>query len=166
LKVFEVEFEFGSALFKDGGLAALQRPAFDRHLRTSGQWLDADGFVVKVVEPALEGFDFGFAHLGGAFVPEEEAHEARREVDRVAALGLDVDEEVAAEQGLVDPLRAVAPAAFDALRGAVDFVALLAQAVGQLFFPAGLCVNHQPSSAVGRGLASDLFLAAGYWLNQ
>ena len=118
--------------------------------------------MVKVIEPALEGVDFGFAHLGRAFVPEEKAHKPGREVDRVAALGLDVDEDVAAEQGLVDPLGAVAPAALDALRGAVDGEALGGELVGQLFFPAGLCVNHEPSSAVGRGLASDLFLVAGF----
>jgi len=104
--------------------------------------MDANRLVVKVVEPTLEGFNFGFAHLGGAFVPEEEAHEPRREVDRVAALGLDVDEDVAAEQGLVDPLGAVAPAALDALRGAVDGESLSGELVGELFFPAGLGVNH------------------------
>ncbi len=119
--------------------------------------------MVKVVEPTFESVDFGFANLGGALVPEQEAHEARREVYRIAALWLNVDEDVAAEQGLVDPLGAVAPAALDALRGAVDREALGGELVGQLFFPAGLGVNHQPSSAVGRGLASDLFLAAGFW---
>ena len=98
--------------------------------------------MVKLVEPAFEGVDFGFAHLSGAFVPEEEAHEPRREVDRVAALRLDVDEDVAAEQGLVDPLGAVAPAALDALRGAVDGEALGGELVGQFFFPAGLGVSY------------------------
>ena len=98
--------------------------------------------MVKVVEPALEGVDFGFAHLGGTLVPKEKAHEARSEVDRVAALGLDVDEDVAAEQRLVDPLRAVAPAALNALRGAVDGEALGGELVGQFFFPAGLGVDH------------------------
>ena len=37
LQVFEVEFEFGSALLEDGGAATLQRSAFDRYVRTSCQ---------------------------------------------------------------------------------------------------------------------------------
>ncbi len=124
--------------------------------------LHRDGFVVKVVEPALEGVDFGFAHLSGLLVPEEEAHESGREVHRVTALGLHVNEDVAAEQGLIDPLAAVAPATFDTLRRTVDGEALLRELVGQLLLPAGLGINHQPSSADGRGLASDLFLVAGF----
>ena len=98
--------------------------------------------MVKVIEPAFEGIDFGIAHLGGLLVPEHEAHEPRREVDRVAALGLHVNEDVAAEQGLVDPLGAVAPAALDALRGAVDREALLGELVGQFFLPARLGVGY------------------------
>ena len=119
--------------------------------------------MVKIIEPALEGVDFGFAHLSGALVPKQEAYESGREVHRVAALGLHVNEDVAAEQGLVDPLGAVAPAALDALRGAVDGKALGGELVGQFFFPAGLGVNHQPSAAVGN---AGLFLVAGYWFNQ
>jgi len=118
--------------------------------------------VIKIVEPTLESVDFGFAHLSGLLVPEEEAYESGREVDRVAALGLHMNEDVAAEQGLVDPLGAVAPAALDALGGAVDGEALGGELVGQFFLPAGFGINHQPSSAVGRGLASDLFLVAGF----
>ena len=98
--------------------------------------------MIKVIEPALEGFDFGFAHLGGLLVPKQEAHESGREVNRVAALGLHVNEDVAAEQGLVDPLAAVAPAALDALGGAVDGEALLRELVGQFFLPAGFGVGY------------------------
>ncbi len=115
--------------------------------------LHADGLVTKVVEPALEGGDFFVAHDRGALVPKEEAHEPRREVDRVAALRFKVNEDVAAEQGLVDPLAAVAPAALDALRGAIDLKALGGELVGELFFPAGLGVDHEPSLAVGLHLS-------------
>ena len=142
LKVLEQEFEFGSALLKDDALATLKGSTLHVYFGSGRNGLHRDGFVVKVVEPALEGFDFGFAHLGGLLVPEEEAHESGREVDRVAALGLHVNEDVAAEQGLVDPLGAVAPAALDALGGAVDREALLRELVGQLLLPAGLGVHH------------------------
>ena len=98
--------------------------------------------MIKVVEPALEGFDFGFAHLSGLLVPKQEAYESGREVHRVAALGLHVNEDMAAEQGLIDPLAAVAPATFDALRGAVDGEALLRELFGQLLLPARLGVHH------------------------
>ncbi len=98
--------------------------------------------MVKVVEPALKGGDFFVAHDRGALVPKEEAHESRREVDGVAALRLQVNEDVAAEQGLVDPLGSVAPAALDALRGTVDLKALGGELVGELFFPARLGINH------------------------
>ena len=53
-----------------------------------------------------------------------------------------MNEDVAAEQGLVDPLGAVAPAALDALRGAVDGEALLRELVGQLLLPAGFGVGY------------------------
>ncbi len=114
--------------------------------------LHADGLVVKVVEPAAQGGDLFVAHDRGALVPKEEAHEPRREVDRVAALRLQVNEDVAAEQGLIDPFGAVAPAALDALRGAVDLKALGGELVGELFFPAGFGVDDEPGrSAWGAG---------------
>ncbi len=49
---------------------------------------------------------------------------------------------VAAEQGLVDPLGAVAPAALDTLCGAVDLKALGGELVGELYFPAGFGVGY------------------------
>ena len=98
--------------------------------------------MIKVVEPAPQRVDFGIAHHGGALVPKQEAHKSGREIDGVASLGLNMHKDVAAEQGLVDPLRAVAPAAFDALGGAVDGEALGGELVGQLLLPAGLGVNH------------------------
>ena len=142
MKVLENEFEFGSALLKYDAFTALKGSTLQLYLGSWRNDLHRDGFVVKVVEPALEGFDFGFAHLGGLLVPEEEAYESGREVDRVAALGLHVNEYVAAEQGLIDPLRAVAPAALDALGGAVDGEALSGELVGKFFLPAGFGVNH------------------------
>ena len=119
----------------------------------SGQvGLHPDGLVVKVVEPAAQGGDFFVAYDRGALVPKEEANEPGREVDRLASLRFKVNEDVAAEQGLVDPLGAVAPAALDALRGAVDLKALGGELVGEFFFPAGLGVDHEPSlSAWGAG---------------
>jgi len=51
---------------------------------------------------------------------------------------------VAAEQGLVDPLAAVAPAALDTLCGAVDLKALGGELIGELFFPAGFGVDNKP----------------------
>ena len=98
--------------------------------------------MIKVVEPAPERVDFGIAHHSRPLVPKQEAHKSGREVHRVAALGLHVNEDMAAEQGLVDPLRAVAPTALDALGGAVDGEALGGELVGQLLLPAGLGVNH------------------------
>jgi hypothetical protein len=53
-----------------------------------------------------------------------------------------VNEDVAAEQGLIDPLAAVAPTALNALRGAVDGEALLRELVGKFLFPAGLCIGY------------------------
>jgi hypothetical protein len=53
-----------------------------------------------------------------------------------------VNKDVAAEQGLVDPLGSVAPAALDALRGAVNLKALGGELVGEFFFPAGFGVGY------------------------
>ncbi len=100
--------------------------------------------MVKVVQPAAQGGDFFVAHDRGALVPKEEAHEPRREVHRVAALRLQVHEDVAAEQRLVDPLAAVAPATLDTLRGAVDLKALGGELVGEFFLPARFGVNDEP----------------------
>ena len=52
--------------------------------------------------------------------------------------------DVAAEQGLVDPLAAVAPAALDALGGAIDREALGGELVSQLLLPAGFGVDDEP----------------------
>jgi len=98
--------------------------------------------MIKVVEPAPERVDFGITHHRGALVPKKETYESGREVNRVAALGLEVHKDVAAEQGLVNPFDAVAPSALDALGGAVDGEALGGELVGQLLLPAGLGVNH------------------------
>ena len=104
--------------------------------------LHTDSLVVKVVKPAAQCGNFFVAHDRGALVPKEEAHEPRREVDRVAALRLQINEDVAAEQGLVDPLGSVAPAALDTLCGAVDFKALGGELISELFFPAGFGVGY------------------------
>jgi hypothetical protein len=53
-----------------------------------------------------------------------------------------VNEDVAAKQGLINPLRAVAPAAFDALGGAVDGEALGGELVGKFFLPAGFGIGY------------------------
>lgn len=98
--------------------------------------------MIKIVEPTLEGVDFGITHHSGALVPKQEANKSGREIDSIAALGLEVHKDVAAEQGLVDPLRAVAPTALDALGGAVDGEALGGELVGQLLLPAGFGIGY------------------------
>ena len=106
-------------------------------------------FLSVVVEPTLEGFNFFGSNLCGPFEPEEEANKAWDEVHGIAALRVDLNEDVGGEERLLNPLPAVAPALFHALGGTVDGVAGLMKAFGQFLFLPGLGVNHQPGELLG-----------------
>ena len=112
-----------------------------------------DPFGFKIIEPALEGFNFFGSYPSGPFEPEKEAHEAWDEVNRITAFRINLNEDVGGEERLFYPLPTVAPALFHALGGTIDRVAGLLEAFGQVLFLAGLGVNHQPGKLV--------FLAGG-----
>ena len=120
-----------------------------------------DPFRIKIIEPALEGFNLFGSNLSRAFEPEKEAHKAWDEVNGVSALRIDLNENVGSKERLLYPLPAVAPALFDALCGTVDRVAGLLEAFGQLLFLAGLGVYNQPGKL--GFLAGGMGFRCGRW---
>ena len=101
-------------------------------------------FGIKIIEPTFERLNLFGSNLSGPFKPEEEAHEAWDEVYGIAALRINLYEDVGGEERLLYPLPAVAPALFHALGWTIDGVARLLEAFGQFLFLAGLRVYHQP----------------------
>ena len=72
---------------------------------------------------------------------------------------------MARKEGLFNPLPAVAPAFFDALRRAVDFKTQLGEALGQFFLLPGFRVNNEPGQRSGIGHA-DAELASQERVNS
>ena len=118
-------------------------------------------FGIKIIEPTFECLDLLGAHLSGSLEPEEETHEAWDEIHGVAALRIDLNEDMGGKERLLNPLPAVAPALFHALGWTVDRVAGLLEAFGQFLFLAGLGVNHQPRKL--GFLAGGMVFRCGRW---